>query len=131
MISEEGYVTIRTLSSGKIYKRTDGILVLRQMPERDDVTVSELKEQLDTFIEIQKGEHSPLLVVVDKLKKLENEEKRFLISTLEKFSNKVGVVAKTPMPTFIFNILFYLSNSPVPCKVFDNEEEALTWLSKK
>ncbi|MCE3281013.1 MAG: hypothetical protein K0S44_3204 [Bacteroidetes bacterium] len=131
MSQEEGYSIVRTLSSGKIYKRTDGILVLRQMPDRDIVTVDELKEQLDTFIEIQKGEHSPLLVVVDKLKKLENDEKRFLISTIEKFASKVGVVAKTPIPAFIFNVLFYLSNSPVPCKVFNNEAEALAWLGKK
>jgi hypothetical protein len=131
MDQEEGYILTRTLSSGKIYKRTDGILVLRQLPERDNVTVDELKEQLEAFIEIQKGEKSPLLVVVDKLKKLENEEKRFLMSSVEKFSSKVSLVTKSPIPTFIFNVMFYLSNSPVPCKVFNNEEDALIWLSKE
>lgn len=128
MLTEEGYVTIRTLSSGKIYKRTDGILVLRQIPGKEHVTVVELQDQLDVFMEIQKGDISPLMVVVNQLKKLENEEKRFLMSTIEKFAGKVCVVVKTPMPIFIFNILFYLSNSPVQRKIFNKEEEALIWL---
>ena len=130
MFSEEEYVTIRTVSSGKIYKRTDGILVLRQLPEKDNVTVLELKEQLEVFLEIQNGTLSPLLIVVERLKRLENEEKMFLTSTVTKFANKAAMVANSPIPVFLVNILLFIYRPAIPVKIFTNEAEALKWLQQ-
>jgi hypothetical protein len=129
MVSEE-FITVRELSSGTIYKRTDGILVLREVPGRESVTIPELEEQLKVFLEIQKGEVSPILIVVDKLKKLDNEEKMFIMSTISQFANKTAMVTNSPIPTFIFNILFFLFRPSIPSKIFNNEEEAITWLKQ-
>lgn len=128
MILEEDYITIRSIESGTIYKRPDGILVLRQVQGKDSVTLSELKDQLKTFLEIQNGDRSPLLVVVDRLKKLDNEEKMFLTSTLSQFASKVCIVTNTPVPTFIFNVFLFLSRPAIPSKIFTTEKEALEWL---
>jgi hypothetical protein len=125
---EDQFIEVRHVETGTIYKRTDGILVFRQSKNFDQVTIAQLQQQLDVFLEIQKGAFSPLIVVVNKLSKLENDEKIFLISSIAKFSNKVCVVANTPVPVFIFNILFFLSRPAVPSKVVKSEEEALKWI---
>jgi hypothetical protein len=130
MISEKDYVEVRMLSSGTIYKTIEGLLIFRQISGKDHVTLDELNEQLVAFQEIQKGTFSPLMVVAEKLKKLDNEEKMFLVSTVSSFANKVAVVAPTPIPKFVFNILFFLSRPSIPCKVFDTETAAINWLNK-
>jgi len=124
------YVVIRNLSSGTIYKTSDGLLILRQIPGKDSVTVEELNEQLKVFQEIQKGDLSPLMVVAEKLKKLDNDEKMFLVSTISSFASKVAVVAPTPIPKFVFNILFFLTRPSIPSRVFDSEKAAIAWLNK-
>jgi hypothetical protein len=124
---KEDYITIRSIESGTIYKRTDGILILRQLPDRDTVTLKELQDQLVVFLAIQNGELSPLIVVVDRLAKLENEEKMFLSSTVTQFANKICIVTDTPLPTFIFNIFLFLTRPSIPAKIFKTEKEALKW----
>jgi hypothetical protein len=128
MIQKEEFITVRSIDSGTIYKRMDGILIFRQIKGRDSVTLDELKEQLKVFLEIQKGELSPVLIVVDGLKKLDSEEKMFLTSTITQFASKIAIVTYTPVPTFIFNIFLFLSRPAIPSKMFSSEKEALEWL---
>jgi hypothetical protein len=130
MIETEDYFTVRSIESGTIYKRTDGILILRQVEGKDNVTIKDLKDQLEVFLDIQNGEKSPLMVVADRIKKLENEEKMFLTSTVAQFANKIGIVANTPIPTFIFNVFLFLTRPSIPTKIFMTEIEALEWLSQ-
>jgi len=130
MILNENFIEIRTLESGTIYKRADGILILRQVEGRNSVKLQELKNQLEAFLDIQKGELSPLIVVVSRLEKLENEEKMFLMSTITKFANKVCIVTNSPIPTFIFNIIFFLFRPTIPSRIFKTEKEAFEWSEK-
>jgi hypothetical protein len=130
MIQTEDYIAIRSIESGTIYKRADGILVLRQVEGKDNVTIKDLKDQLEVFLDIQKGEKSPLVVVADRLKRLDNEEKMFLTSTVTQFANKIGIVANTPIPTFIFNVFLFLTRPSIPTKIFTTETEALEWLNQ-
>jgi hypothetical protein len=127
-MKQEDYIFIKELSSCTIYKRSDGILILRQPEGRDSVTIPEIEEQMEVFLDIQKGELSPLLVVVNKIKKLENEEKMLLMSSITKIANRVAMVTTNPMAIFIFNILIFLYRPPMPSKVFSKEQEASEWL---
>ncbi|HEX8515266.1 MAG TPA: hypothetical protein VF868_03635 [Bacteroidia bacterium] len=130
MSQEKDVLSITHTASGTIYKRTDGILVFRQIPGRDSVTLDELKEQLNAFLEIQKGEQTPLMVVAEKLKRLESEEKIFLSSTVDQFASKVAIVTTTPIPTFIFNIFLFLTRPAIPGRIFDSEKLAMEWLKR-
>ncbi|MDF2437682.1 MAG: hypothetical protein K0Q95_2058 [Bacteroidota bacterium] len=129
-MTEEQFSVIKTVSSGTIYKRKDGILVYRPDSAKDSVTVQELEEQHNAFLKIQKGERSPLMVIAGKLRKLEDNEKRFIVTMMPEFASKYCVVTNTYIPTFIFNIFIFLMRPPIPGKIFKTETEALEWLSK-
>lgn len=118
------------LDCSTIYKRTDGVLVFRLLPEKTNVSLQDIKNQLKAFLEIQKGERSPLMVIVNQLQRLENDQKMFMMSHIEEFASKVCIVTDNPIPTFIFNIIFYISPLPVPSKILRTEEEAIKWLKK-
>lgn len=129
MISED-VTDIIHLDCSTIYKRRDGILVFRLVPEKTIVSLQEIKNQLKAFLEIQKGECSPLMVIVNQLQRLENDQKMYMMSHIEEFASRVCIVTDHPIPTFIFNIIFYISPLPIPAKIMRTEEEAIKWLKQ-
>jgi len=124
------FIEERTVQAGTILKRSDGILFFKQAPGRERITVEEIKEQYAVFMDIQKGERSPLLVIAAQLRRLDNEEKMYLSSTVQHFANKMGIVTNSPILIFIFNVLFFVSRPEIPSKVFRSEDEAVSWLKK-
>jgi hypothetical protein len=114
-----------------ISKRSDGIVVFRFKPGKRTVNLLEAKAQLQAFLEIQQGERSPVLCVVNQLEKLESDEKAFMNANLVKFATCMCIVTDSPIPTFIFNIAFYLSPPPIPSKILKTEKDALIWLKKQ
>lgn len=131
MMSEEIIVKSIELSCSTIYKRSDGILVFRFKPGKQDVTMAEVKAQLNAFLEIQDGLQSPLLVIPNQLQQLDNEQKMYTNANISRFATKMCVLTDSPIPTFIFNIIFYLSPPPIPAKILKTESEAIAWLRKK
>jgi hypothetical protein len=127
----EIFTVVKVLPSGTIYKRTDGILVLRQAIGKDTLTVSEIEEQVKVIFEIQKGKCSPFLSVADKLVKLDNKEKMLIISCLPKFANKAALVTDNLLVRFIFNTFLSLYRPSIPGKIFNSESDAIIWLKEK
>lgn len=130
MIDESDFINVTVIGSGTIYKRRDGILIFKQASGRDSVTVAELEEQHEAFMNIQKGSRSPLVVIVEKLKKLDNEEKMFLASKIPLFADKFCIVTTSVIPTFIFNVFIFLNRPAIPGKIFHTVEEAIEWIKK-
>ncbi|MDF2437683.1 MAG: hypothetical protein K0Q95_2059 [Bacteroidota bacterium] len=128
MIYGGDYVASVKLSCSTIYKRADGIIVFA--PVKSHFTLDEIKAQLNGFLEIQKGEVSPLLVLPGKLQKLEDEQKKFMNANISRFASKLCILTNNPLPTFIFNIIFYLTPPPIPSRVLKTESEAIAWLKK-
>jgi hypothetical protein len=94
------------------------------------LSLSEVKRHLVAFLEIEKGNRSPLMVYADHLKRLGPEEKAFMNATISKFATKLAIVTNNPLPTFIYRIAFYLTPPPVPSQIFKSETKALEWLKK-
>jgi hypothetical protein len=114
------------LDCSTIYKRTDGIVVF--VPKKSTYTLDEIKAQLKAFLEIQKGQRSPLLVIPSQLRKLEDDQKKFMNENISNFATKLCVLTNSPLPTFIFNVIFYLTPPPIPSKILKTEPEAIAWL---
>lgn len=130
-MDSDDFTIVKVLSSCTIYKRTDGILVLRQAAGKDSLTVAEIKEQLMVIVAIQKGDLSPYLTVADKLIKLGNEEKMLIRSSLPEFASKAALVTNNLLVGFIFNVFLSLYRPSIPSKIFNSETEALIWLKEK
>jgi hypothetical protein len=130
MIPQEEVAEIIELSCSTIYKRKDGILVFRLLPGKTVVSLDEVKNQLQAFLKIQKGERSPLMTVVNQLQKLDNDQKMYMNAHVAEFASKFCIVTDSAIPTFIYNIIFYLSPPPVPSKILKTEEDAIEWLKK-
>jgi hypothetical protein len=128
MMNEEEYVSSVKLDCSTIYKRADGLIVF--VPKKPHFTLDEIKAQFKGFMEIQKGERSPLLVIPGRLQKLEDDQKKFMNENISKFASRMCVLTDSPLPTFIFNIIFYLTPPPIPSKIVKTESEAIAWLKK-
>jgi hypothetical protein len=126
MIKDSDYVASVKLGCSTIYKRADGIVVF--VPVKSHFTLDEIKAQLQGFLEIQNGERSPLLVLPGKLQKLEDDQKKFMNENISRFATRMCVLTTSPLPTFIFNIIFYLTPPPIPSKILKTETEAIVWL---
>jgi hypothetical protein len=129
MASEIDYNSLTELESCRIYKRSDGIIVYEIKPDKP-IILSDVRQHLVAFLEIQKGKCSPLLVYADHLKSLGPEEKAFMNATISQFATKLAIMTTNPLPTFIYRIAFYLTPPPVPSQIFKSEKEAIEWLQK-
>lgn len=130
MVMDE-LVLERKLLSGTIQKLASGILVYRpEMSHGANPTIEHLRIEYETFMEIQQGQKSPLLVYTADLLTMDAKAKEFVSTTAKDFASKISIVAGNSIPAFVFNMIIYLSRPEMPAKVFKNETEAWEWIRK-
>ena len=89
-----------------------------------------LQEVIDAYSFLCKGNKYPLLMIANKVDKLDPEEEKVIRETTPKFFTSQAIVTVNPLTVMVINLALSIMKPSVPTKVFSTEEKALTWLEQ-
>lgn len=115
-----------TVSTGKVYRTSDNIILFDPRPDLDTQTLEEMKEMDIVFRKLLNGQKMPYLVDISNAMRFSSEEKNFAREGLKIFSSVAFVTNKSISRVIIHVFLMFQRNNP-PMKIFSTMEEAKKW----
>jgi hypothetical protein len=116
--------------NGLVEKREDGIIVLSIWPHVKDTNVDYLQEDVNAITQLCQNEKTPFLMVGPSMEKFGTDEKVFVQKNTAKFATAYAMVIKSGVSSYLANIVMYMHRPAIPCKVFTDKDQAITWLQK-
>jgi hypothetical protein len=109
--------------------RTDGILVYQPRPGAD-VSYDFAAQVLELGLQIANGRARPTLVLMQDLARIDREARTFFASDAYlRLTAQTALVVSSPVSRVIGNFLIGINRLKFPCRVFDDQERAVAWLS--
>ena len=106
----------------------DGICRTKTKP-LVEITLKETMENSVAVSSLYKDKKFPLLVDARTIKSIEREaRKHFSTNGRETKITSFALIIKSPLSRIIGNFFMALNKPLIPARLFDNEEEAITWL---
>lgn len=108
---------------------SDGIARTKTKPNAE-ILLQHAKENTDAVTSLYKGKKFPLLIDSRNIRSMDKDARaHFSTNGRETKINSFAVVVKSPLSRIIGNFFMGLNKPQVPARLFDNEKEAIKWLS--
>ena len=116
------------LGFGMIELRSDNILTFVPVKSAETVTLKELKQMLDTLVELSAG--TPRLFYTDNthLTSLGYSERQFIGKNLHRFATASGVKEDSAITRYIGHTIQSMFPPKVPMRMFSAKDDAFEWL---
>lgn len=122
-------VASRSCSWFTVGLRRDGILVYQPLPGAD-VSIDFAAQVLELGLQVAEGRTRPTLVLMQDVARIDREARAFFASDAYlRLSSQTALVVSSPVSRVIGSFFIGLNRLKYPCKVFDDQERAVAWLS--
>jgi hypothetical protein len=112
-----------------IWLDEEGIL-WSQSKKGPSQTLEQSKEAVAVLAELLKGKKVCMLLDITHATESSREVREFAARELPKITEAMALVSDSALGKMIANLFFQLKPQPYPTKMFNNVNEALTWLRK-
>ena len=92
--------------------------------------IDRLKEIVKAFHHFCSVKRYPLLMIANSIDKLGNEEEKLIRDSSKMYFNSQALVTSNRFTIMVINMALMLKSSPIPTKLFSDEQAALQWMEK-
>tara|TARA_R110001592_G_scaffold42009_8_gene136718 strand:- start:490 stop:861 length:372 start_codon:yes stop_codon:yes gene_type:complete len=95
-----------------------------------DINLSVAIQIVTDRLKLQQGKEFPVLCDTRGVKRIDMNARRYLATEGSVFIKALALVSDTPLSHILSEIYIKGNTPPIPTKIFNNETEALTYLSE-
>lgn len=121
-------VEIKVDKSGIAWYEPDGMYCSVSFKEPEEVSLEEMKANVEEWIKEKQGEKICWLTVVDGKQKSTKEVRDYLAEILPQTIKAMALVAPNVLARMASTVFFRLKKQDYPVEVFKDVESAKTWL---
>ena len=104
---------------------------LETHPHIKDFTLKYLKEDIEAFKFLTKGNKYAFISVIPKLTKFDPECDKFMRDNVHKYFNIQAVITENKLAINFINLALMFKKLEIDTKLFTNIDDALVWINKK
>lgn len=93
-------------------------------------TLKDTKKSLEEFKEMVAGKKMCMLVDVTHSMESTRETRDYVAEEFPKYVKALAMVSDSALGKMLANLFFTLKKQPYPAKMFNNEQDAKTWLKQ-
>lgn len=123
------HTAILELPTSRIWREDSGIVCVMSIKAKEQ-TVEEAKASLEAMRNYLGDEKVCMLIDVTHSSESSRELRAFAAEELPKIVKAVAMVSASALGKMIANLFFNLKSQPYPVKMFNDENEARTWLKR-